>query len=317
MTPPRPAVALALTSALVLTACGSGDGADSADSTGDRGGVQVVAAFYPLQFAVQQVAGEHAEVSTLTGSGLDPHDVELSPRDVAGAQQADLLVYSSGMQPAVDEVATGQAAGHALDVNEAADLVPTGPPDHAEHSQGHDDGHDHGGVDPHFWLDPERYAAVGQAIAEQLAEVDPEHAEDYAARSEGFAGELAELDQQLADGLADCEQVDVVTTHAAFGYLTDRYGLHQVPITGLSAEGEATPARMAEITEAVRESGVDTIYAETLLGSDLADTVAAETGAQVLLLDPVEGITDSSPGGDYFAVMRANLAALQEGQQCR
>lgn len=107
-----------------------------------------------------------------------------------------------------------------------------------------------------------------------------------------------------------------MTTHQAFGYLTDRYGLEQVGITGLSPDVEASPARVAEISRTVSDLGVSTIYSEVLLGSDLAEVIAAETGTEVLVLDPVEGITEASAGTDYPAVMRANLQALQTGLGC-
>jgi zinc transport system substrate-binding protein len=109
----------------------------------------------------------------------------------------------------------------------------------------------------------------------------------------------------------------MVTTHAAFGYISTKHGLEQVGITGLSPEAEPSPARMAEVTEIVEDNGVDTIYSEVLLGAELADTIANETGAEVLLLDPIEGITDESAGEDYLEVMRANLEALRSGQGCQ
>ena len=328
---------------LTLAACGSaGDGAgglagdSTADSTSSGGaGVTVVASLYPLEYAVEQVGGEHVEIVGLTASGADPHDVELNPQDVATVGAADLVVYSSGLQSAVDEAVSSQAGGHAFDVNESADLVVTGSDGSDEHTEEHTDEHaeeheehatdehhdehehETGGVDPHFWLDPTRYASVTTAIAEQLAELDPDHAADYEANAADFAAELDALDQEFATGLADCDQDVVVVTHEAFGYLTDRHGFTQFGITGLSPEAEPSPAAMAEIARVVEDHNVGTVYSEVILGSELADTIARETGAQVRLLDPVEGITERSPGDDYVEIMRANLASLRAGQNCR
>lgn len=352
-----PITALAVT--LTLSACstgggsadsGSQDGGDNRETT-DAGGVggdqlTVVASFYPLEYVVERVAGDHVDVVTLTSPGIDPHDLELTPRDVATVKEADLLVYSSGLQSAVDDAVSSQAADHALDVNEAAGLVGTGEAGHdddAEHDEeqhadddeptddeGHDDeghtdddadaedddGHDHGGEDPHFWLDPERYSAVTGAVADQLATLDPANATTYQANADTLVADLTALDEQFATGLAECQRREVVTTHEAFGYLTDRYGLEQIAITGLSPESEPTPARLADITGLVREHDVTTIYSEVLLGSAIADTIAAETGADVLVLDPVEGITEASAGSDYVEVMQANLEALRTGLGC-
>lgn len=318
-----PAAALLCSSALVLGACGDAERDDAGDAGSDGdGGITVVASFYPLEYAVERVAGDHVETVTLTDPGVDPHDLEMSPEDVATVQGADVVLYSSGLQAAVDDAVGAQAGDSAFDVNEAADLVETGSEDeHADEEEGHsedEEGHDdHGGVDPHFWLDPQRYAGVAEAIAEELAEADPDNAEDYRANAADFVAELEELDEEFATGLAECEQTSMVTTHAAFGYISTKHGLEQVGITGLSPEAEPSPARMAEVTEIVEDNGVDTIYSEVLLGAELADTIANETGAEVLLLDPIEGITDESAGEDYLEVMRANLEALRSGQGCQ
>jgi len=317
MTRAHLAVTGALTAALLLTACGSegGDGG-SADE------VTVVAGFYPLEYAAARVVGDvpGVTVETLTAPGTDAHDLELTPRQVGAVQDADLVVYSAGMQAAVDAAVAEQAADHSLDVNPVVDLAETGE-DHEGHD--HDDladdgheGHDHGPLDPHFWLDPERYAAAGDAIAEELAAINPEHAEAYRANAAAFAADLEELDSEFEEALASCEQDTLVTTHEAFGYLDDRYDLHQVGITGITPDAEATPGRMAEIVRTVEELGLPAIYAERSVGGDLAEVIGRETGTQVLILDPVEGITSDSAGSDYFEVMRANLEALRQGQVC-
>jgi zinc transport system substrate-binding protein len=332
--------------ALVLSACGTTDTSPE-DATAEPGqdGLDVVVGFYPLEFATARIVGDLATVQTLTSPGVDPHDVELSPRSVASMQSADLVIHSSGLQAAVDEAVAQQAADHSLDVNEAADLVDTGGADDHDHDHADDDHaddehaddehadddhadddhadddhaedeHAHGDEDPHFWLDPQRMATVSQAIADRLAEVDPDNAAAYQDNAEALLGELTDLDAAYSEGLSSCEQEDMVTTHSAFGYVALNHGFHQIGITGVTPDAEPSAARLAEITEIVRETGVDTIYAEVLLGADIAETVAGETGAQVLVLDPLEGITDASPGTDYLEVMEANLDVLREGQHC-
>ena len=171
-------------------------------------------------------------------------------------------------------------------------------------------------TDPHFWLDPVRYAAVAQAVADRLGTVDPEHRADYAARAKAFKARLAALDGEFRRGLAHCASTSIVTSHNAFGYLARRYGMSQVGITGLSPEAEPEAATLARVATYVKEHHVSTIYAETLVSPAIADTVARETGAKVATLDPLEGLTSSSAGADYFAVMRSNLAALRAGQGC-
>lgn len=330
MTRRLPTLTATIAAALVLASCGSGGPAGGTE----KGDLHLVTAFYPLEFATQQVVKgvDGVTVETLTAPGVDAHDVELTPRQVGAVSEADLVVYSAGMQAAVDEAVAEQAPAHSLNTADVVDLVDRSGQGHAdvegqehqEDAQAHNDhggdngheGHDHGPLDPHFWLDPMRYAAATTAIAEELAVVDPDHAETYRANAEAFTAELNTLDAEFAEGLADCAQDTLVTTHEAFGYLTDRYGLHQIGITGITPDAEASPARMAEIIHQVEELGVPAVYAESAIGGALAEVIAQETGAQVLVLDPVEGINQDSAGSDYLEVMHANLKALEQGQEC-
>ncbi|GAA4403556.1 zinc ABC transporter substrate-binding protein [Fodinibacter luteus] len=293
----KPALAL-LACALLLGGCGAGDvgaGSDAAD-----GRMPVTAAFYPLAFLSERVGGDLVEVSTLTKPGTEPHDLELTPKAVAGLSQARAVVLLAGFQPAVDEAVASQAGEAAVDVTDAAELTP-GPG---------------GTTDPHFWLDPTRMAAVATSLGEAFAERDPDDAAAYRANAAALVTDLTALDEEYRTGLASCESTELVTGHAAFGYLAQRYGLGQEGIAGISPDAEPDAATLRELTEHVREAGVTTVYAETLVPPALAETIARETGAKVAVLDPLEGITDASAGADYLEVMRANLRTLREGQSC-
>lgn len=309
-----------LLSIAVVSACGGTGGRGAGD-----GRLGVVAAFYPLEYAVAQIGGSHVDITGLTKAGAEPHDLELSPRQVAKVAQADLVVYEKHFQPAVDAAVDGQARDTALDVSPAArlDLVLV------------EDGHDHGGEteeehadhadqasdgtsarDPHFWLDPMRYADVGDAIAAELATRDSPNAAAYQANAKAFRAQMTTLDAEFRTGLKSCANHELVTSHTAFGYLSQSYGFHQESITGLTPDAEPSPAAMAKLTRHIRETGASTVYAETLVSEDVAKALARETGARLAVLDPIEGITSASTGRDYPAVMRANLAVLRAGQEC-
>ncbi len=297
-----------------LTACGgSTSGADKpgADTPGGGGSLQVVASFYPLQYAAERVGGAAVTVTNLTKPGAEPHDLELNPQAVAAVADADLVVYLGGFQPAVDEAAAGEAGDRAFDVAPAARLDLTGVDEEGGGGQADDPV-----ADPHFWLDPTRLADVGDAVAERLAAADPERAATFTANAAALRRELEALDAELAAGLASCADTDIVTSHEAFGYLARRYGMNQLGITGLSPEAEPDAATMAEVADFVIEHDVATIYYETLVSPEVAETVAAETGAKTAVLDPIEGIGDASAAQDYLGVMRANLAVLRAGQPC-
>lgn len=291
-----------------LAACGGGSGSGAAGGEG----LHVVTSFYPLQYAVQRVLGDAGTVDNLTKPGAEPHDLELTARQVARVSGARLVVYLKGFQPSVDQAVASEAANRSLDVSGAADLSLTYTPIEA----GQANARQTGSVDPHFWLDPLRLAAVGDAIAAELRRVDPAHAAAFTANAAGLRRDLQTLDAEYRTGLRSCADPDLVTSHNAFGYLAQRYGLRQVGITGLTPDQEPNVTELARVTAFVKDNHVRTIYYETLVSPKIADTVAAETGARTEVLDPIEGLNDTSQGKDYFQVMRANLRNLRNGQPC-
>jgi zinc transport system substrate-binding protein len=289
------AVALLVASAaLLLGGCASAD-------AGDDPRMPVTAAFYPLQFVAERVGGEHVRVTSLTKPGVEPHDLELTPKAVGSLAHAAAVVYLAGFQPAVDEAVRSQAADAALDVTPAARLT-------RSTAEGH--------TDPHFWLDPTRLADVADAVAADLARRDPANAADYRANAAALVADLDALDAEYRTGLAQCRTRELVTGHAAFGYLADRYDLHQEGVAGVSPDIEPDAATLRDLSAHVREAGVTTVYSESLVAPALAETVARESGAKVAVLDPLEGITTASRGRDYLEVMRADLETLRAGQEC-
>lgn len=283
--------------AVGLGACGS------APTAAPDSKLAMVASFYPLQYVAMRIGGDQASVTNLTKPGGEPHDLELTPQDVAGLLDADLVVYLKGFQPAVDAGISGEAAGKAFDASAPADLD-LSDPDAA------------GASDPHFWLDPVRLQAVADALAARMSQADPAAAGVFAANLAALSRDLRALDHDLRAGLANCASKDLVTSHTAFGYLARRYGLRQVGITGLTPDAEPSTGQLAALARFVRDRKVRTIYSETLVSPAVANTLARETGAATAVLDPLEGLNDRSAGADYLAVMRANLATLRKGQPC-
>ncbi|TQN47388.1 zinc transport system substrate-binding protein [Humibacillus xanthopallidus] len=306
--------AVGASAALVLTAaaCSSDSGAGSGSAEG-----AVVTSFYPLQFATEQITGSALPVTSLTKPGAEPHDLELAPQDVAGLTKARLVIYADGFQPAVDDAMAQVDPSRVLDIADAASLTLPASQDGHDHSGESAAAHaEHSADDPHFWLDPQRYAAVAKAIGARLAKDDPAKAATYAANTDAFVAKLTALDGEFAKGLASCRSKVLVTSHAAFGYLAKRYGLEQHGISGISPDAEPSAAALQEISDLVRNEGVTTIFQETLVEPKFAQTVATSTGAKLGTLDPIEGITTESAGKDYFEVMRSNLGALQQGLGC-
>lgn len=286
------AVALAT---LTATGCGGGSAAGS--------GVTVVASFYPLAYVAGQVGGDLVEVADLTQPGVEPHDLELKPQQLAAVQDADVLLYESGFQAAVDD-AVGQADradSATLDVTDVVTLHPLPGTDTP---------------DPHVWLDPQAMTAITAAVVDRLSTADPTHARTYARNGAALNDRLHALDRDFRVGLADCEVRQVVTGHAAFGYLTARYGLTQVPIAAVDPSSEPSAEQLARISDLVRRDDISTVFTEELSSPRVADTIAAETGARTATLSPVEGLSSTTADDDYFSLMRRNLAALRAANRC-
>jgi zinc transport system substrate-binding protein len=317
-----------LTGITLLTttaACGSG----AADSTGGVGGAEggrpeVTAALYPLQWLAERVGGSDVAVIGLAEPGVEPHDLELTPAQVAGLEKTSLVAYIKGVQPAVDEAVEQHAADRGFD---AATLVKTlAAEEHAEeghaeegHGEEHaEEGHaeeEHGhevSYDPHLWLDPSRFATVATRLGEKLAAADPAHAAGYRERAAKTAADLTALDGELTQGLANCASRSIVTGHEAFGYLADRYKFKQVGIS-VDPDAEPSPARLAEVAEIAKREKVTTIFTETLVSPKVAEVLAQEVGATTAVLDPIE----SRPAeGDYLSAMRQNLTTLKKALSC-
>lgn len=274
---------------LLLAAVALFSGCGGEDSGGeDEERLEVVASFYPLAFAAERTAPD-ADVENLTPPGVEPHDLELAPRDVARVRGADVVLYlGGGFQPAIEDAAEG-AEGTALDL-----LVELGTLRE----------------DVHVWLDPERYGEVVRRIARELT------GDERSARL--MLHRLDELDGIWELGLERCERREIVVSHAAYGFLAEAYGLEEIPLAQ-SPDAEATPRDLERIARLVGERGITTVFVEPLASPEEAETIARETGTEVAVLDPVEGLTEEqeAAGEDYFSIMLANLEALRSALGCR
>jgi zinc transport system substrate-binding protein len=270
---------------LAVLAGGCGGGEDRAAS-----GTKVVAAFYPLAFLAERI-DPAADVTNVTPAGAEPHDVELSARDIERVHDADVVLYlGRGFQPALEDAVAGQDG--ALDLLQGAALI--GGEENA---------------DPHVWLDPTRYAAMARRVAVALGRP---------AAADPLVTDLERLDREFRTGLEHCQRRELVTSHAAFGYLARAYGLTQVPLTGIAPEAEPSARDIEALVREVEDTGATTVFFEPLVSPKLAETVAREAGVTTAELDPLEGLTDDevSAGADYFSVMRVNLAALRDALGC-
>ncbi|MGL5829096.1 MAG: metal ABC transporter substrate-binding protein [Angustibacter sp.] len=306
---PSPCRALIATALVGLTTLGT---ACSAEREPQQDSLSVITSFYPIEFITKRIGQDRVQVANLTQPGAEPHDLELTPSQVATLSRSDVAIYLKGFQPAVDEAISTAKPRTALDVGPNASLDLTYTPIEDGEPQP-----DEAGIDPHFWLDPARLSTVAEKVAETLSAAAPKDQELFAKNLRGLQADLTNLDREFSAGLASCRDKKVVTSHNAFGYLTRKYTLTQVPISGLTPETEPNPRDLARVTKFVKENSISTIYSETLINPATAKTIAAEAGAKVAVLDPLEGLSASNVNQDYLSIMRANLTTLRTGQSCR
>ncbi|MFF5280438.1 metal ABC transporter substrate-binding protein [Streptomyces sp. NPDC013171] len=305
---PPTAVAGAVALGLVtLSACsGTSDAADK----NSGGKLDVVASFYPMQYLAEQIGGGHVAVDTLTKPGVEPHDLELKPKQVGELADADVVLYLKGIQPAVDDAIAQAGVKNTVDAATLTKLEEHGT--EVGHDHGHSDAHEsEAGADPHIWLDPVKYAEVAKGVGSALEKADPDHAADYEKNTEALVKKLGDLNTAFETGLKNTTTKTFITTHSAFGYLAERYGLEQEGISGMDPESEPSPARIKELQDIAKHDKVSTVFFETLASDKTAKTLATDTGLKTDVLDPLEGITGKSKGHDYIEVMRSNLAALK------
>ena len=307
----------------------------------------VSTSFYPIQYLAEAIGGPLVKVSTVTPSNVEPHDFELSGKETAELGKADLIAYVPGFQPSLDKAVKEVGSGPTVvDLSKPANLV-----HHEGVGEDHDHGHDHGheasgdasaaatdaataqsseaghdehshaegeehesDLDPHFWLDPQRMIAVAETLEASFSKVDPTNANDYKAGLDKLKTALNNLDTQYSTGLSTCQRTTFVTSHAAFGYMADRYKLTQASISGIDPETEPSPAELANIKSVVQSTGTTTIFTEELVSPTTAQAIAAETGAGTDVLSPLESKPES---GDYTDAMTTNLDRLKVALACQ
>jgi zinc transport system substrate-binding protein len=294
--------ALLISLVVVGVACSDGGGSQNGAK------VRVVAGFYPLSEAASKVGGDLVDVENLTPPGVEPHDLELTPQEIADIQQADVVLYlGEGFAPAVEQAAA-EAQGVSVDLLKGMPLEPGVP----------EEGEEGPVTDPHVWLDPVLYRRLVDRVEAALAQAVPAGKSTFEANARSFDTELAALDDEYHQGLTGCARNVIVTSHAAFGYLAAQYGLTQEPIAGISPDAEPSAQRLAQLADLVQRDGVTTIFTEELVSPKVAQTLANETGTTTAVLNPLEGLTEQevAAGQDYVSVMRSNLGILETALGC-
>ncbi|WP_400246866.1 metal ABC transporter substrate-binding protein [Niallia sp. JL1B1071] len=310
-------ISMMLLAVLIVAACGKGENDASGGSSKEK--LQIMTTFYPMYEFTKNIAGDKADVKLLIPSNQEPHGWEPTPKDIANVQASDLFVFNSiYMESFVDTIKSAVnnketvfvEASNRITLKEGITDEHNHESEEAEHEHSYE-------KDPHVWLSPALAIKEVETITASLIEADPDNKETYQQNSEAYIAKLSALDQEYQDALSKVEKKEMITQHAAFGYLASEYGLTQVPITGLSPEQEPNAQRLAELKDFATEHDISVIYFEETASKKVADTLASEIGAKTEVLSTLEVLSkeDEDNGLDYIKVMERNLEKIVQAQQ--
>lgn len=275
------------------------------------GAMRVSATFYPMAEFARQVGGRYVQVSTLVKPGVEPHDYDPTPRDIAGIYKSKVFVYNgAGLEHWTGKLQGDLSANHVVSVNASNGIV--------LHAKDASDTENTSSTDPHIWMDPVLAIKEVSNIRDGLIKADQTHANTYRANAASYVTQLHALDQQFKTGLSHCQNHTIITSHQAFSYLAAQYDLDAVGIAGLSPDDEPSPQKLAEIAGLARSRGVDYIFFETLASPKLSQTIAQEVGAKTIVFNPLEGLTQTeiNAGKNYLTVQKDNLQSLETALHC-
>lgn len=315
----------------VLTTLGvSGCKQSKPSETGgmSSGRLQVVVSLFPLYDFARAIGGDKADVTLLLPPGLEPHSYEPKPDDMILISKANLFIYTNRyMEPWADKVVSGVVSGKGPKIIDAgADItyLPAADHDgahegHGHHEQHADHDHHHGEMDPHIWLDFENAQRMVRTMAAAFTQVDQANAAYYRTNGDELIARLVALDNRYREVLRSCQSRKLIHGgHYAFGYLAKRYNLEYHALSGVSAEAEASPARMLDMLKTLKQSGSRSLFAEELLSPRLTETLAREAKVDVLMLHGAHNLSkdDFNRGVTFIELMDRNLAQLQKGLGC-
>lgn len=329
--------------ALLFTACSKPAANNEAKNEESNGKLNVYASVYPIYDFTKKIGGDKINLSILTKPGEEPHHYEPSSDDIKNLSKADLFIYNgAGLESFTDKIIESNPDLKTCQASEGVDLIKaTHDHDHdhdccqnsddADHNHNHEnennhnheakenhssheEEHHHGMYDPHTWLSIKNAKIEMENIKNKLSEIDPDNASYYQKNFDKYAKMCDDLDKEYSQKISVLPNRVMVVSHQAFGYLCGDYGLSQVPIKNISNEDEPDAQTMAQIIDYIKKNNIKYICVEEMTSTKIADTIKAETGAQIKVLSPVETLTQEQmdKGEDYFSIMENNLKILEE-----
>lgn len=275
---------------VALSGCGD-------EKRADDGKLDVVASFYPMAEFSRQIGGDLVHVKTMVSDGVEPHDWEPTAKDLSLLSKADVFVYNGGVESWAEQAIRSVDNKKMAVVKAGEGLIEVGPH-----------------PDPHVWVSPLKAAGEVKVIADAFSKKDPAHSEIYQKNADAYIKKLMKLDADLHEVAKASKRKAFITTHAAFGYLAKDYGLKQIPAMGINPESEPAPADLTKLVQLIKKEKIPYVFSETLLSPKVSQTIAKSSGAGVLTLNPVAGLTPEEKKNkeDYISIMEKNIVNLKK-----
>lgn len=325
---------------VLLAACGNDD---SQKSTED-GKLKVYTTIYPIQYFAERIGGDQVEVESVLPPGSDAHNFEPTSNQMVDIAKSDAFLYSSDELETYAKTIADAVGDEDVKIAQLADGINLLPfdeehdhsheateeehdhsheateeeHDHSheatEEEHNHEEEHDHGSIDPHYWLDPERAKQMAENMKNTLVELDPDNETTYEDNYAKVAEELDELDQKFLQAVEGKDNKKIIVSHAAYGYWEDRYGIEQIAITGLSPTNEPSQQELEEIIHTAEDNKLNYVLFEQNISPKVATIVQDEIGADVLRIHNLETVTEDEidAGEDYFSLMDKNIETLEQ-----
>lgn len=280
---------------LLLTSCTTGKKANN-----DEGEKPIVyASFYPLYFLADEIGKDNIDLRIVIPNGTEPHDYEPSVKQLNDIEKADIFIYNgAGLESWADKLL--EAIIDEKKIISASEEVELNKID--------------GVADPHIWLDPYNMDKIGKRIKEGFIALDSKNKEEYENNYKELSGKLRKLDNDYSTALKDKKKDKILVSHAAFGYMADRYKFDQIPVAGISPEQEPSPKTIANIIDLAKKNEIKYIFLETLASPKTVSVIAEEANLEILTLNPIAGLTEEEQknGEDYISIMEKNIESLKK-----
>lgn len=275
--------------------------------------IQVITTLFPLYDMAKGIGSDKAEVTLLLPPGVEPHTFEPKPSDIVKINEADIFVYTGQfMEPWAEDVIKGVVNKNLIvvDSSKGTKMIPALSPSKNEPT---------GSLDPHIWLDFDNTKTMVENIKQAFVTKDHTNASFYQQKTDDYLNKLSELDSEYRTSLATCQSKEIVYAgHYAFGYLANRYGLKYLAGQGVSPDAEPTASDLAKLIEQIKTAKIKYIFYEELTSPKIAETIAKETNAKMLLLNAAHNLTKDQlqQGISFFDILNIDLENLKIGLTC-